>query len=611
MQPTILRVISRAQSRYFLAHWWSVLGVGVLIGLLVAVVILITGRLVSRPVVAEVYAALAGVVIVASLAVAWRARLDERAMAVMLDERLDLKDRLASAMHADALDAKSQSADAGFVQQVVDEGVAAANGIDRRKMRAAIPWRAGGVGGVWGYVPMVGAVLAVLGAFFPMLDVAGFEARAKEQQQLAQQAEAVEQEIQDAVTTIEQVKFEADDADDVLADAEALGELMTITSADLSNPEMRRQAAVRLSEVQDRLSDAYEPQAEQFEQIQNMLSALDPGQVEGGAGPADEFADALRRGDFNAAQQAAEKLMDEMDGMSEADKQALQQQLNNMQNQLQQMAKQQQEKSQQQQQQMQQALQQAGMSQQQAQQMSQQMQNGQMNQQQMQQAIQQSLQQQNPSMSQQQAQQQAQQLAQQMQQMQQQSQCSGGSGKQAQQLAQQMQQMQQGQKPGQQGQPGQSGGQNSSSAMSQLAQMQSQMQQMQQAQSQAQQAMQQLGSQSSSGSGGSGAGKQDGGGLYGQRGKDMTNFNTHAEGDLSGDDGRGPIIASWLGSGPNEAGEAQVEYNHAITDAQRSAEHAITDDRVPRRYHEGLKEYFNQLPATPEQATKTAPRAPR
>ena len=43
-------------------------------------------------------------------------------------------------------------------------------------------------------------------------------------------------------------------------------------------------------------------------------------------------------------------------------------------------------------------------------------------------------------------------------------------------------------------------------------------------------------------------------------------------------------------------GDAQVEYNQAVTDARTAAEHAVTEDRVPRRYHDGIRDYFQQLP---------------
>ena len=45
------------------------------------------------------------------------------------------------------------------------------------------------------------------------------------------------------------------------------------------------------------------------------------------------------------------------------------------------------------------------------------------------------------------------------------------------------------------------------------------------------------------------------------------------------------------------------------TAAVQSAERAVTEDRVPRRYHEAVKDYFQQLPEDPNAGK--APAAPR
>jgi hypothetical protein len=75
-------------------------------------------------------------------------------------------------------------------------------------------------------------------------------------------------------------------------------------------------------------------------------------------------------------------------------------------------------------------------------------------------------------------------------------------------------------------------------------------------------------------------------------------------------DREGRVIASWEEMGGAMRNEATAEFDRAITGARDDAERAVTEDRVPRRYHEAVKEYFNQLPDAAEEARR-APAAPR
>jgi len=56
-------------------------------------------------------------------------------------------------------------------------------------------------------------------------------------------------------------------------------------------------------------------------------------------------------------------------------------------------------------------------------------------------------------------------------------------------------------------------------------------------------------------------------------------------------------------------GEAQLEFDSAVTEARDYAERAVSEDRVPRRYHGTIKDYFNQLPESAEDVRR-APAAP-
>ena len=85
-------------------------------------------------------------------------------------------------------------------------------------------------------------------------------------------------------------------------------------------------------------------------------------------------------------------------------------------------------------------------------------------------------------------------------------------------------------------------------------------------------------------------------------------YTTTAEHDIQ--EGQGRVIASWQEGNGMAANEATVEFDQAITEARSDAEHAVTEDRVPRRYHDSIKDYFQQLPESPDQV-RQAPAAPR
>ncbi|WP_432797936.1 hypothetical protein [Poriferisphaera sp. WC338] len=206
---------------------------------------------------------------------------------------------------------------------------------------------------------------------------------------------------------------------------------------------------------------------------------------------------------------------------------------------------------------------------------------------------------------------------------QQQNQQQGQQGSQPgqQQGANQQSGQQQGQQPGQQSQSGQQSGQSSSGDSSsesqfsqgadaaqqhfgQLGQKQQQANQMQSAQSQMQQAMQQLEQSGSGGqdendpanqqnqTSGSSSGQESGGhplGASRNSGKIQSQRVEHLQ---EGEDGR--QIVSWEKEGPVYAGEPGVSVSMETSEAVEHAEQAVSENRVPRRYHKTLHQYYGQ-----------------
>jgi hypothetical protein len=94
------------------------------------------------------------------------------------------------------------------------------------------------------------------------------------------------------------------------------------------------------------------------------------------------------------------------------------------------------------------------------------------------------------------------------------------------------------------------------------------------------------------GRGGSEAGVGSGG-VLGEEQK-LAGYQTQASSDMNPREGR--VIASWMSDGQIAKGEAKVGFDQAVTEARQEAEKAVTDDRVPQRYHGAIKDYFDQMP---------------
>lgn len=593
----IQQTIGRARVRVFLQDFMDGLAASTLAMLLAATLLLIADRLLSLSLHWGFYAALAGAVLAAAPVIAWLRRPDDNKVATLIDQRLHLKDQLATALYAQRM------TNDPFAQQVIRDAHRTAENIDLKEAFRLRAHRA------WGWTAPVAALLALLAVFLVPMDLLGRESARQQAAAEEQEAAAVEQQLVQAVAAVRELRDTSRDSSEMQEASDELRELAGLTRQELKNPEMRRQAMAKLSSVQDKLGQAADQQEAQFNTVQAMLSRLDVNEK----GPADKFADALRRGDFEAAAQALDDLAKEVESMSPEDRAAMERQLNSLADQLNQAAQQAAQQQAQQQQQTQQTLQNAGLSQQQIQQLQQQNFNPQ--------AVQQALQQ--NGMSPQQAQQTAQQVQQQQQQQKNSGQCGSCASGLASSLGQMSRNSSSGQgKQGQSNQQGQQqGGQQSfsqaagqaGSQLSQMAQMQNALQQMRQAQgssgasgSKNSNPFQQSQIPSGGGVGGSKAGTGSGGNPLGNKETQLTGYQTEAKGDIG--EGQGKVIASWMEYGEMAKGDANVSFDQAVTEAKHDAEQAITDDRVPRRYHEAVREYFNQLPDTP---AKVAPRAPR
>ena len=618
------RTLARARRRLWLGQTVRVLGWGALTGLVVAAGLLLTERLAGVSVPGWAYLATAAAVLIAGPVWAWFRRPSLHQAAATLDARLGLKDRLATALYA-------RQQRHPFAAQVVAD---ANHSAEKADLRRAVPISAGHG---WRYALGMTGIVAALAVFLePGGALLGGD-DAKQASAAKDEARATQNDIQQVKASVERIE-----QNDQQSEKRDLGDLQkqlaSLSNRDLTNPGAKKDAAAKISKIKERLDEVTESKEKQVQALQNAMSQLDSGQQ----GPADRFENALRRGDYEAAKQALQTMENKIRNgdYSAKQKQRLQQQLDQLSKQLNQAAQKAKQQANQAGQSAQQQLKQHGLSQKQINQLKQQGMN--------QQAVQKALQQQGMNK------QQAKQVAKQVNQKQQKSKQSQQTGQQSQglgsslgQMAQSLKQSQSGQKGGQskQGQSGQQGSQGQKAAkgqgkqsagggqfkqgsysagqqLKQMKQMKQSLQQAQRAQGKAKQAMQRAAGQGQQqkaggsgqsnqrqggGRGGLRAGSGEGGPPLGKK-QAASNAKRHARDDTHR--GKGRVISSWEEKGDMAAGDANVGFDRTVKSAQDQAEQAVNEDRVPRRYHGTIKDYFNQLPESAKEQ-QGAPPAPQ
>jgi hypothetical protein len=93
---------------------------------------------------------------------------------------------------------------------------------------------------------------------------------------------------------------------------------------------------------------------------------------------------------------------------------------------------------------------------------------------------------------------------------------------------------------------------------------------------------------------GAGAGGGSGGNPLGQQ-RDPFQVGSRAERDL-GDPRGGQVLSSWRRDGEPGEGESGMSFDQAVQEARTEGERAVTEQRVPKRYHQAIRRYLGNLP---------------
>ncbi|MHC5113466.1 MAG: hypothetical protein ACYTGP_03445 [Planctomycetota bacterium] len=487
-----------------------------------------------------------GAAALVAAAVRWaRRRPSEIQVAVAVDDRLDLKEKLSTALHV------SGREDA-FAQAAVEDAVHTARDprvreTVRRRFAVSAPER-------WWISPLlvIGASLILIA---PQANLFAYD-----EQPDAEEVNEIRAEVKESLEVLVKSVEDKPELNEELAGlVDELTQDKRANDALRQPEEIRRDALKKVTELNRRLDDIMNGEkGSTAKAIEEMMAKLQTPSE----GPAKEFAEAMADGDFSKAKEALEKLVEDMaGGKMEAGEQAeLAKQLSELAEQLDQLAQNQAA--------LEQALQQAGLNPQLAN-----------NPQAMQQALQQAKHLNQQQMQQLQQMMQAQQAAQQM--------CQGMAGA-CQQMAQGMGQ----------GQFAQGAGQ----MMNQLTTAEQLQQLLQQAQAMANQAQNQ-------GQGlGQGMAlnqlllQQMQGGAFGQRGQGAGGRapvqRTPSGMKIVKADApivEGEVIASMLIDGVPVRGESKAKLRDVVVKTAEGFDEAIAEDPLPRKYHEAQKTYFGEL----------------
>lgn len=476
-----------------------------------------------------------------------RRRASELQVALAVDERLDLREKLSTALLL-------KGREDAFAKAAVDDAVSVARDARTREQvnrRFPIdPPRQ------WWVTPMLLALAVLAAAFLPQGNwfadddgTAGASA--------ARAPEEVSMALESTVLKLKANEELADELKDLFQELDP----NAFDPSALRTPEnARREAIKKLSDLNDRLNEITE--GEKGKTVEALQQAMKDLQSPSESGMTKELTEAMASGNFEAAKQKLDELLAKADTgeLSAEQQQQLAQDLQALGEQLDQLAQQQQA--------MKDALAKAGIDPNLAsnpQQLQQALQNNQNLSQQQKQQLQQMAQ------SQQQAMQMCQNMGQAMKQM---GQCMGnGQGQGLSQAA---------------GQMGQS-----------LSQAEAMAQMLKQARAMANDLAGQcqglgkgLGQQAGSGRGGAFGGPGQGAGGEAPMTKTVTSTK-ETKADNQNPDAN--IIARTLFEGPLIKGESQAAFREVARSAAESYADEVNDDQIPQKYHDAVKRYFGQL----------------
>ena len=298
------RVIRRARRRVALdlavrgAGWGLFLGAGVGLGALAL------DRIAGWPVPVAAYPVLAAVGAALAVAVTLRRLPGAVGTAIRLDRALRLDDRLGTAESIGS----GRRGDLAALVRAQAERLAGA--VD---VRSATPVR---VTPIWTFAVVHGAALGLGVWLMPEVLWASPAETPPDSAGLVERQARIAETISEAVAEVPPRTLDAasqQELDALERLAEQLGDGGR-TDAELA--EARDQSAARMETIADRLAEQAQRNLDAVDEVTRRFSGLESPQPESPT-PADDFAEALRRGELDAAAERFDELMEGRDGMTD------------------------------------------------------------------------------------------------------------------------------------------------------------------------------------------------------------------------------------------------------------------------------------------------------
>ena len=313
IMTAIQRSIAIARRRLLLQGWLTRLGWALVAATALVVAALVADRLFALMLSLWVYLPLVAVPVLLSPIVALWRRPGIDQTATMIDQRLALKDRIATALYA------SQLEDDAFADHVVAEAEeAAAKAPVARAFDVRLTW-------IWAYVPVALVLLLLVWLVLPQWDLAGLQRARDRRARERAEAEAAREELTDLAERtrkIDQQRKQPGESDA----AESIGKLAELSDKQLNNPKLRRDAAAKLAKAADKLDEEVDKKQREQDAVKNMLSRLETTTT----GPANRLVHSLRRGDFESASDALDSAVESAESMSPDEKEQLARQLDDL-----------------------------------------------------------------------------------------------------------------------------------------------------------------------------------------------------------------------------------------------------------------------------------------
>lgn len=250
-------------------------------------------------------------------------------VAVQVDDRLELREKLSTAMLC-------RGREDAFAQAAIDDAIGVARDAKTRervtrKFVVAPPPN-------WWMSPAI-VMLAIMATLWvPQFDLFADEPEEDKVAMVDEETiESIEAQVEESMQKVaEELGTTKEELEEALGN---LGDEMNPEDRDPMTPdEAKRDAFKKLTAMQDKLRDANEAKAQTMDAMLDKLRQLELGGMDG---PAADMGKALAEGDFDAAKQALEQIQNDIENgdMNEEDKQKLAEQMANLAEQLDQLSK--------------------------------------------------------------------------------------------------------------------------------------------------------------------------------------------------------------------------------------------------------------------------------